>query len=254
MSSKNYSEFAQLYSSGSYPQYSKYIARKLPDILGKLGTRPSNILDIACGEGAFVVEAAKLGFEATGIDISGEMIEIAREKSEEAGVETTFHEQDMRQLSLDESYELVTSWFDSMNYLTSSSDFNEALEKVYGHLTNEGFFVFDVNTIHGLSVQWREHDCYVQRDDSSVFEIHRTSYDREDRIARLKITFFVNNDGGWKKHEEIHEERGYKLEEISLMARQVGFKVYDIWGGLEKFDQPEEDSGRVWFVLKKVEG
>lgn len=254
MSSKNYLKFAQLYSTGSYPQYSKYIASKLPDMLGKLGARPSKILDLACGEGTFAIEMAKLGYEIVGLDLSSEMIEIARDKSKEAGIEATFLHRDMREFSLEEDFGLATSWFDSMNYLLNRSDFFKTLENVHDSLAGGGYFVFDVNTIHALSVQWQEHDCYVQRDDSSVFELHRTGYDRSERLARLTITFFVNQGDTWEKHEEVHMEKGYELEEIKEMARQAGFAVSDIWSDLENFYPPEEDSGRVWFALKKREG
>ncbi|MFB6290294.1 MAG: methyltransferase domain-containing protein [Candidatus Bipolaricaulia bacterium] len=254
MSSENYSKFAQLYSSGSYPQYSRYIAGKFPDILGKLRARPSIVLDLACGEGTFAVELAKLGYQATGIDKSEEMIDLARDNAEEEGVDVTFFQQDMRELSLDGRFDFVTSWFDSMNYLLTRSDFRETLGNVHELLREGGYFVFDVNTIHGLSVQWQEHDCYVQRDDSSVFELHRTGYDRPERIARLTITFFVNNGSDWEKHEEVHLEKGYELDEIEEMARSAGFVIPDVWSDLENFDPPEDDSGRVWFALKKAEG
>lgn len=252
MSSKNYSKFAQLYTTGSYPQYSKYIAGKLPDILGKLRARPSKVLDLACGEGTFALEIAQLGYNTVGIDMSKEMIEIARGNAKDKKeVDVKFLQQDMRELSLDETFGLATSWFDSMNYLLNRSDFRKTLGNVYDSLVGGGYFVFDINTIHALSVQWQEHDCYIQRDDSSVFEIHRTGYDKSERIARLTITFFINQEDGWKKNEEVHLEKGYELDEIKEMARDTGFTVSTIWSDLEEFAPPEEDSGRVWFALKK---
>ncbi|MBS3788553.1 hypothetical protein KGY79_10215, partial [Candidatus Bipolaricaulota bacterium] len=84
-------------------------------------------------------------------------------------------------------------------------------------------------------------------------ELHRTGYDRPERVARLTITFFVNQGDTWEKHEEVHMEKGYELGEIEEMARKAGFKVADIWSDLEKFNPPEEDSGRVWFALEKGE-
>ena len=160
----------------------------------------------------------------------------------------------MRDLSVNEDFGLATSWFDSMNYLLNQSDFKKTLENVSESLKDGGYFVFDVNTIHGLSVQWQEHDCYVQRDDSSVFELHRTGYDKPEKIARLTITFFINNGESWEKHEEVHMEKGYKLDEISEMAKETGFTISDIWSDLDVFDPPQEDSGRVWFALRKGEG
>ncbi len=252
MKKDNYTKFAGIYSSGSYPEYSRYIASKLPDILGKLELRPDGILDMACGEGTFVLEAKELGFDVWGIDKSEEMIEIARGKAEREGVDSRFLQADMRSLSLDRKFDLVTSWFDSVNYLLDQSDLRQTFESVHGLLREEGFFVFDVNTIYGLRVQWQEESCYVHRDDSEVFEVHRTSYNEEEKVATLDITFFTREEGhSWSRYEEEHRERGYKLEKISSIGESSGLELQAIWDGLEEFTPPEKKSGRVWFVFQK---
>lgn len=108
---ENYSEFAKVYTARSYPAYSRFMAERLPDILGRLDYRAKSILDLACGEGTFALEAEKLGFDLTGVDKSEEMVEIAREKAEEAGAGANFLRGDMRELSLrGDEFDLVTSW------------------------------------------------------------------------------------------------------------------------------------------------
>lgn len=226
------------------------MANQLPDVLGRLDHHATSILDLACGEGTFAVEASELGFEVTGVDKSAEMITIARKKVKN-NPRVSFFQGDMRELVLDEEFDLVTSWFDSLNYLLTIYDLRRALRRAYDLLKKDGFFVFDVNTTFGLSVEWQDQSCYVQRDDSEVFEVHRTSYDFARQIATLKITFFRRNGGHWEKGEEVHEERGYRLTKIEELARGVGFTVEAIWDNLEKFSPPGDESGRVWIALEK---
>lgn len=249
---ENYSKFAKVYSAGSYPAYSRFMAERLPDALGRLNYRAKSILDLACGEGTFALETEELGFSVTGVDKSKEMVEIARKKASLKDSEANFLQGDMRELNLQgDEFDLVTSWFDSMNYLLTEFDFKKALKTAYDHLRNGGFFIFDVNTIHGLQEEWQREECYVQRDDSEVFEIHRTNYNPSRQIAELKITFFRSKAGKWEKHEEVHKERGFELERIKELATDVGFEVRAVWDDLEGFTPPGEESGRVWVALHK---
>lgn len=249
---ENYSKFAKVYSGGSYPAYSRFMAERLPDTLGRLNYRAKTILDLACGEGTFALEAEELGFEVTGVDKSEEMVSIARRKANKDNANANFQQGDMRELNLEErTFDLVTSWFDSMNYLLTEFDFKKALKTAYDHLENGGFFIFDVNTIYGLREEWQKEECYVQRDDSEVFEIHRTDYNPSRQIAELKITFFRSESEKWERHEEVHKEKAYELRRIEELASAAGFEVRAIWNDLEEFATPKEKSGRVWIVLRK---
>lgn len=248
---ENYAEFAEIYTAGSYPAYSRYMADRLPDLLGHLNHRARSILDLACGEGTFGLEASELGFEVVGVDKSEEMVEIARKKARESDGDVRFIQGDMRDLTLDAEFDLVTSWFDSMNYMLTTYDLREALKSAYSSLGNSGYFVFDMNTIYGLKEEWQQEDSYVQRDDPDVFEVHRTDYRPSRKVAELKITFFQRDGERWEKHEEVHKERGYELEEVKKLASEVGFRVEGVWDDLETFSPPEDDSGRVWVALRK---
>ena len=55
----------------------------LPNLVKLMKIKSSdNILDLACGQGIFSREFAKLGAKVTGVDISDELIKIAKKKSE----------------------------------------------------------------------------------------------------------------------------------------------------------------------------
>jgi ubiquinone/menaquinone biosynthesis C-methylase UbiE len=246
-----YEKFAYLYAKGPYPQYSEKMAELLPAVLERFGVEPQTILDLACGEGTFATAMAKKGFQVTGVDLSFHMLQFAREraKKENAGVE--FLLQDMRSLPSEERFDLVTCWFDSLNYLLELEDLKTAFAGVYRALKRGGLFIFDLNTIYGLAVEWQRHPCIVEQDTSGLFEIHRPSYDFEKNIATMRITGFVKERNKWTKIDEEHKERGYSLKEIRQCLKKIGLKELACWGSFKEMSELKLDSGRVWFIVQK---
>ena len=73
------------------------------------------VLDVACGTGNASIPAAKAGGEVTGLDLTPKLLEQARERASEEGVEIEFIEGDAEDLSFeDETFDAVTSVFGSM--------------------------------------------------------------------------------------------------------------------------------------------
>ena len=223
----------------------------MPPVLAQFDAHPQAILDIACGEGTFAVAMAKKGFQVTGVDRSPQMLQFAKERTERENAEVEFHLQDMRSLFFDEQFDLVTCWFDSLNYILELEGIQETFAGVHRALKKAGLFIFDVNTIYGLAVTWQRDPCYVQQNTPELFEIHFPSYDFEKNVATTRITGFAKAETGWIRMDEEHKERGYTVEEIRQCSQAVGFQELACWGSLEGMSEPRPNSGRVWFVMQK---
>ena len=246
-----FDSFAYFYTKGPYPQYSERMVELLPPVLAQFDAQPQTILDIACGEGAFAVAMAKKGFRVTGVDRSPQMLGFARERAERENTEIEFLLQDMRSLTFDDRFDLTTCWFDSLNYVLELEGIQKTFAGVYRALKKAGLFVFDMNTVYGLAVDWQREPCYIQQNSPEFFEIHFPSYDFEKRIAITSILGFVKEGDGWVRMDEEHKERGYTLEEIRQCSQAVGFQELACWGSLEVMSEPRPHSGRVWFVMQK---
>lgn len=246
-----YQKFARFYAAGPYPEYSRRMAELLPPVLERFGAKPKTLLDLACGEGTFAVIMAQRGFKVTGVDASSEMLRFARKKAEEAGVEVQLIKQDMRTLSLPEKFDVVTCWYDSLNYLLEWEELAQTFANVARVLNPGGLFIFDMNTIYGLAVSWqRQQPAYVEQDTGELFEVHRTSYDYERNIATLKITGFIREGEVWRRIDEEHRERGYTLSEIRKALRQAKLAELACFGSLREMAESKPDSPRVWFVAQ----
>lgn len=70
------------------------------------------VLDVACGTGVVSVTAARLGARVTGLDLTPELLERARENARIAGIEIDWHEGDVEKLPFgDATFDFVLSEF-----------------------------------------------------------------------------------------------------------------------------------------------
>jgi SAM-dependent methyltransferase len=103
----------QVWSAGDYPDLAKTIeevARRLLDRVGAV--EGEDLLDIATGTGNLAIPAAELGARVTGLDLTPKLLEVARARASEAGVEVSFIEGDAEALPFaDASFDRVTSCF-----------------------------------------------------------------------------------------------------------------------------------------------
>ena len=83
-----------------------------------------SVLDVACGTGDMVVELQKHGCTVTGIDLSDEMLAVARQKAPTA----TYMIADAEQLPFeDETFDAVTCAFGVRNFVHLEQGLNEML-------------------------------------------------------------------------------------------------------------------------------
>jgi 2-polyprenyl-3-methyl-5-hydroxy-6-metoxy-1,4-benzoquinol methylase len=75
----------------------------------------ARVLDVACGTGVVAVTAARAGARVTGLDLTPQLLHVARENSRIASVEIDWHEGDVEQLPFaDETFDVVLSQFGHM--------------------------------------------------------------------------------------------------------------------------------------------
>jgi SAM-dependent methyltransferase len=228
------------------------MAELLPAVLRVLGTQPHTLLDLACGEGTFAAAAASQGFDVTGLDTSSQMLEAARRRAADEGASLRLVQGDMRTLAFEEEFDLVTCWYDSLNYLLDTADLEAAFRGVGRALRHGGHFIFDMNTICGLAVMWRSHPCFVMQDASGLFDVHINSYDFDRNIATKHIVGFINQGSSWVRIDEEHRERGYRRDEISACLEASGLEEVACWGKLEDMTAPGPESSRVWFAARRL--
>lgn len=101
------------------------------------------ILDVGCGTGNFSIKLAEMGCKVTAIDISEEMLGIARKKAVEKQLDIAFHKMDIYDLKFaDHTFDGVFS----MAAFEFIKEPKKAYEEMYRVLAKEGQLL--IGTIH----------------------------------------------------------------------------------------------------------
>jgi SAM-dependent methyltransferase len=132
------------------------------------------------------------------------MLEIARQRAATEGVKVNFLRQDMRWLGPRGRFDLVTCWFDSLNYLLEIDDLARTFAEVARVIDEDGVFIFDVNTIRALAVEWVREPSYVHLNSGDSFLVSVPQYDAATKIASLHITGFTRENERWVRIDEVH--------------------------------------------------
>jgi SAM-dependent methyltransferase len=220
----------------------------IQDILSKLEFKPQTVLDLACGTGTVSELLHCRGYDVIGVDLSEDMIEVAKAKS--GNVE--YHAVDAADMELDRTFDMVICLFDSLNYFTDLRVLRKSIANVGRHTREGGLFIFDVNTIYALSNHF--FDQANMSENAHPKYIWTSKYDHSTRICTVNMIFEIKDARGRPvQFKEIHVQKGYTLEELGGMLTDAGFETLAMYNAY-KFTKPTRRSDRVFFVARKVSG
>ncbi len=193
--------------------------------------KTGHLLDLACGKGRHARYLNGLGYEVTGLDLSGNSIE---EASKSANDRLHFAQQDMRDPLSPGKYDAVLNLFTSFGYFSDLGDNRRVLRNVYESLKPDGLLVIDFmnaeKVVANLVKQERKELGGV------IFHISRRV---EDGLIVKTIDF---EDGGQSYHFEERVQAIY-LKDFEEMLLDAGFELKQSFGNyhLEPFVAAEAD-------------
>ena len=244
-----YAGFAQVYDrlmeDVDYDKWVDYIF----EIFKKYNVSPSLVAELGCGTGNITNRLAKAAIEMIGVDISEEMLGIARKKAVDADLDVLYLCQDMREFELYGTVDVILSLCDSINYITEKDDLLEVFKLVNNYLEPKGLFVFDLNTEYKFKNILAD-NVFAQSDDDISY-IWENNYDEDEKINEYYVNFFIKDKNEkYEKVEECHYERAYCMEEIKGLVEESGMDLIDVFDAFT-FEKPKSDSQRIYVIARE---
>ncbi len=216
----------------------------------KWGIPGSTVLDLGCGTGSLTHQLASRGYEMIGVDLSPDMLMEAMDKCGDLeGVPPIFLCQSMDKLDLFGTMDACVSCLDSINYVTDSKKLQKAFQRVHLFLMTGGLFIFDVNTVEKLEGL----DGQVFLDETEdTYCVWRAQYSRRTHLCQYFMDIFQQDVSGlWERGHELHQERGYTVDELTQYLQEAGFTAIRHYGSLS-MRKPKEGEQRIFFVAQKT--
>ncbi|WP_153733015.1 class I SAM-dependent DNA methyltransferase [Sporosarcina obsidiansis] len=243
----SYQEFAYIYDElmNDIP-YGAYI--ELLD-LASTGVAGKKILDIGCGTGLLSTMLAEKGATVTGVDLSADMLEVAISRATSLGLAIDFIQQPMQQLEVQETYDIAVISIDSLNYLVSQHEVEETFHRIYHSLSKGGLLMFDVHSLFKMDEIFLEGPFVF--DDGHITYVWQTAPGDEEYSIHSELAFFVRQENGYyKRFDEVHTQRSFSVADYARMLDRAGFTIERIFADWED-EPPTEESERIFFQVRK---
>lgn len=200
--------------------------------------KDDKILDLACGTGTFLTMLCLNGYKnVSGLDLSDEIIEIANEKRKINRLNIDFYVEDMMSFKVAEKQDVITCFFDSVNFLKDKNEIKKLFNAVYNALKPNGYFIFDVFSREML----KEYTDNKYEKDFETFKINWVT--KKINSTTLKHEIEINEDG--ESINESYYEYYHPLNEL-MDSR---FNLEKLSGDFN--DDLEDEDERIIIVYRK---
>lgn len=206
------------------------------------------ILDIGCGTGGHSLEWARRGIASVGVDLSSDMIAIARSKSEalpEAD-RPKWQVGNASDFTVPGSFDVATMMFAVLGYMTSNEAVFAALKNARRHLRPGGIFVFDC--WYGpavLNVRPEDRVRVVRNGEAQTIRSASTAIDSFRHLAHVTFKLWTVEGDRYVGHtEETHAMRYFFPQELKFLLESAGFDLR----ALKSFPSGEAVTDDSWNV------
>jgi ubiquinone/menaquinone biosynthesis C-methylase UbiE len=171
-----------------------------------LGSGGNSLLDVACGTGIHSGYFRKY-YRVEGLDLDEGMLAVAKEKLPEL----KFHQGDMLDFNLGQTFDVITCMFSSIGYVKTIPNLNQAIANMSRHLKPGGVLViepwFTPETWHPGNV----HAIFVDQPDLKITRMNISGQDGP--LSYFVFHYMVGRPQGIETFEERHELGLFTVEE-----------------------------------------
>jgi SAM-dependent methyltransferase len=190
-------------------------APAIVDRLRAAGLVGGTIAELGCGSGIAAAAFAGAGYDVLGVDVSEDLLAIARERAPAARfVHASVHDAELP----DRGAVAVVAIGEVLSYAGID---DRLLERVRAALSPGGLFLFDVVTPGREGAEprrsWTEGDGWVVCVEASEAPDAR-------RLTRRIATFRHDGDGTWRRSDELHEQTLYDPAALAASLTAAGFE------------------------------
>jgi SAM-dependent methyltransferase len=184
-----------------------------------------NVLDVGCGTGQHALYMSALGYHITGVDMSVEMINEARQQNIP---NTEFYTHNADNFSFDRSFDVITSLFHVLSYQTSNEAVHKMIANISCHLADDGIFIFDFWYAPAVLTKrpdvkikcFEDDEIKVTRIAEPVLKVNENTVD-----VHFELLIETKQNGKISVIKEVHSMRYFSLPEIELFLEKEKMKL-----------------------------
>ncbi len=187
------------------------------------------VLDAGCGWGRHSIALAKRGISVVGLDYSEYLLEKAKQRADQAGIEVEFIHGDIRALPFpDASFTAIFSYFTSFGYFSDEEN-KQALKEFSRVLKPKGKLLIETINLPYILKNFMHKNWFKAGESTYVIEEMR--FDAE--TSRVYNKRYIFKDGAFLTERE-HFVRLYLYPEMAQILSEIGLTIVETYGDRKK--------------------
>ena len=219
-------------------------------VFQKYGNGGNHALDVGCGTGEHAKYMIENGYDVTGIDLSDEMLAIAKRKFRNRDKKPSFIQMDVTELDFDQEFDGAYCFGSTFVYMTTYETLLEALKGIWCSLKDGGVFTFDI--LNGWQMLDPVPHMHISQEDNiKIIRFEKRSIDKMRRMKHIDSLWVIEENGRISLELDSDEYRIFFHDELQFLLKSKGFEILAICvDNLSLEFTP--DSRFITFVARKV--
>ena len=186
------------------------------------------VLELACGSGRLTIPLTEKGFNVKGLDISDEMMNLAKEKAQRRNIELDLVKGDMTDFDLGEKFKLIFIPAQSLTHLYEVSAVEKCFACVRKNLADNGRFLIELFNPSLKVLSQNPDRIYSQSNIGRIFVDAKSFYDTATQINHIELIFRENDE----QPDTIltFKMRQFFPQEIDALLKYNGFRIEQKYG------------------------
>lgn len=198
-------------------------------IIQKYLPTANQVLDICCGTGSHALVLAENGYDVTGVDLSAEMLDIAKIKTKACHKNIKFAPGNMFDLKYSQAFDIAYCFGTTLMMLTTFQEFSRFLTSVKKALKPDGLLIFDV--WNGWKMLQTKNEMHPSENDTSkVIWFSDGEINQEKRTQHLECAFLIQEKGHMRIETFTEDLKIFFKDEIQWLLESHGYRVETILG------------------------
>ncbi len=216
------------------------------------GEARGDVLELCCGTGRLTIPLRQSGIRITGLDFTPSMLDRARQKAGNAGIDLGLLEGDMRSFELNRRFRLIFIPFNSIQNTYSLSDLERIFSRVRRHLAPGGRFILDIFNPDFHMMLRREKSPVVSsrftlEDGRRVVIMERCAYDPATQVNRVQWLFRIDEE---ERMQQL-DMRCFFPEEMNALLHYNGFRIVHKFGNYDETPFSSSSPKQLFVCVRK---
>ncbi|MBT8273837.1 MAG: class I SAM-dependent methyltransferase, partial [Bacteroidia bacterium] len=222
-----------LYRDRGYDEAQSFLSK----LLNHLNlSEDSHILDLACGKGRHSLYLNRMGYEVTGLDLSEESINYAKQYENDR-LHFAVHD---KSKPYHQQFDAIFNLFTSFGYFENEDDHLNTIKSIKANLKDKGVGVIDFMNSHNVIQNLVSQD--EKTIDDIVFKMSR--YVKDDYIIK-DINFEIDKET-FNYQERV---KAFTLDDFKSMFDAADLQLIEVFGDYKLTAYDENSSERLIMIF-----